>query len=202
MTKRTTRQRSPGPQVDEVGHLDETLTEVTSTTAATLKKYRYHIVVAVAVVSLVVVGLAGVVAIQESNLTSENERLWNLLQSPAAQKAGVSLEALEELLADARESTVERYVVKSVGEYLLRRAVEDPDDATSTTNGVPKEQAYTRALALTNEAKTRFPDDADIQSWAGGVLSKLEGEHDTSWMPPSPRYTLPAPGVQSETKDS
>jgi hypothetical protein len=167
-----------------------------------LKKYRYHIVVAVAVVSLVVVGLAGVVAIQESNLSSESERLWNLLQSPASQKAGVSLEALEGLLTDAQGSIVERYVVKSVGEYLLRRAVEDPDDATSKTNGVPKEQANTRALALTNEAKTRFPDDADIQTWADGVQSKLEGEHDTSWIPPSPRYTLPAPRVQSETKDT
>lgn len=199
MTKRTTRQSSPGPQVDEVGHLDETLTEVTSTTAATLKKYRYHIGVAVAVVSLVVVGVAGVVAIQESKLTSESERLWNLLQSPAAQKAGVSLEALEGLLADVRESTVERYVVKSIGEYLVRRAVEDSDDAT---NGVPKEQAYTRALALTDDAETRFPDDADIKRWARGVQSKLKGEHDTSWMPPSAQYTLPAPGVQSETKDS
>ena len=84
----------------------------------------------------------------------------------------------------------------------MRRAVEDPDDPTSTTKGVPKEQAYTRALALTNDAKTRFPDDADIQRWADDVQSKLEGEHDTSWMPPSPQYTLPASRVQSETEDS
>ncbi len=201
MTKRTTRQRSPG-QVEDVGHLDETLTEITSTTAATLRKYRYHIVGAIAVLILLAIGIAVVVGIQESSLTGENEELWSLLESPAAQSAGPSLEAIEGLLADAQGTTVERYVIKSVGEYLLLRAVADPDDTKTAPAGVPKDQAYQKALALASEARTRFPDDADVGKWAEGLQSKLEGERDTSWMPPSPKYRLPAPKVPSGSQDS
>ena len=141
MSKRTTRQRSPGPRTDDVGHLDETLTEFTSTTAVTLKKYRYHIVAVVAVVSLLIVGIAGVVALQEGSLTRENEQLWEVLLGPTARQAGASLESLDGLLADARGTIADRYVVKSVGEYLLARATEDPDDETSAPSGVPREEA-------------------------------------------------------------
>lgn len=199
MTKRTSRQ--PPGQVEDIGHLDETLTEITSTTAATLKKYRYPILGAIGVVSLIAVGIAVGVGIHERGLTSENEALWSLLQSPAAESAGPSLGAIDGLLEDARGTLAERYIVKSVGEYLLFRAVADPEDATATA-GVPKEQAYQRALALASEARTRFPDDADIQKWAGSMQAKLEGEHDTAWMPPSPEYRLPAPTAPAGSQDS
>lgn len=197
MTKKTTRRRSPGTPVDEVGHLDETLTEVTTTTAATLKKYRYHMVATVALVSLIIVGIAGAVALQEGGVVSKNRELWNLLQSPAAQKAGPSLEAIDQLLTDARDSTAERYIIKSVGDYLLSRAIADSDE---TTSGVSKEQARTRALALASDAAARYLDDEDLQSWADSLEKKLEGEWDTSWIPPNPRYALPS--VSAETKDS
>ena len=119
MTKRTSRQ--PPGQVEDIGHLDETLTEITSTTAATLKKYRYPILGAIGVVSLIAVGIAVGVGIHERGLTSENEALWSLLQSPAAESAGPSLGAIDGLLEDARGTLAERYIVKSVGEYLGRK---------------------------------------------------------------------------------
>lgn len=198
MAKRSTRRTPRGPQVDEVTRLDETLTEVTSTTAATLKKYRYHVVAAAAVVALLVCGIASISWFRESALTSENQALWNLVLSPAAQEDSPGLDALEGLLADARGSAAERYIMKSVGEYLARRAVEEPDDSSAET--ISREDAQKRALELAGEVRTRFPDDADLQTWADGVEKRLEGERDTSWLPSSPRYELPAPPVQSTSQ--
>lgn len=202
MAKRTTRRHGPGPQVDEVGHLEEALTDVTSTTAAAFKKYRYHIVAAVAVLTILIVGFSVVGALQEHNLARENEKVWTLLLSPAAQKEGPSLQALEGLLEDARGSEIEQYVVKTVGEHLARRAAEEATDATPAAGGVPKEEAYQRVLELARDVKTRFRDDADLQKWAEGVQKKLEGEHDTSWLPASPKYALPLPAPRAPSGKS
>lgn len=209
MAKRTPRRTTSGPPVDEVTRLDEKLTEVTSTAAATLKKYRYHIVAAVVVLILLVGGIASITWMRERSLTKENQALWNLVLSPEAQKDGPTLEALERLIEDARGTEVERYVLKSVGEYLAQRAVEDENEDVSSAAKISREDAYRKALELASEVRTRFPDDKeddkDLQTWADGVEKKLKGEHDTSWLPSSPKYDLPAPPAppaQSGTQGS
>ncbi len=199
MTKRTGR-RNPR-QSAEVTQLDETLAEVTTSTVATLKKYRYHIGVGVVVLALLMGGFAGYAALHESGLNSRNEKLWTLVLSPSAQEGdfGVSLETLDALLTDARGTAVERYVVKSVGEYLTAKAVEkdaspaEIETSGSATSGIGKEDAFKKAMALAGEYKDKFPHDRDMQTWAAGVQKRLEGERDKSWLPPSPKYKLPVP---------
>lgn len=198
MTKRAGRRHPPHRQSAEATQLDETLTEVTTTTVATLKKYRYHIVGGVIVLALIMGGFAGYVAFHESGLNAKNEALWTLLLSPSAQERdlGVSLETLDALLTDARGTTVERYVVKSVGEYLTAKAVEkeaENETSRSATSGIGKEDALKKAMTLAGEARDKFPDDRDMRTWAAGVQKRLEGEQDKSWLPPSPKYKLPVP---------
>ncbi|MCH2375187.1 MAG: hypothetical protein MK538_13450 [Planctomycetes bacterium] len=194
MAKRTAQQTAP-TQTDNEAGLDQTLSDAGSSASDFMKKYRFHslalLVALVATTALYV----GVISINEAGLTRHNADLWNFIMSPAAQEYhNVTIEQLDALAAEARDSESDRFVLKSIGEYLFSLVeASSVDGATEKPNAISADVARTKALAIADEALNRFGDDNDMVTWASGVKAKLENTGDAPWLPKSPDFTLPSP---------
>jgi hypothetical protein len=214
------RKRAAKPPVKtgnpEVSHLDQQLTEVTRAAVAQAKRWRNAIVLGLAILILGAAAYTIVGALAESQVKGFNERLFHLVDSSTAQKDDhvVDRAEVDRLLEDVRGKTSEAYVVRRLTDYFLGKAEQlarkkEPSiaaapgsvlPATTPVNPADIEAHWDQALRLADQAAQRFPDDAEIQTWAVKVKSRIEGERKKDWLPKGWKYTLPQPqSVPSET---
>lgn len=220
MKKQSERQvKDPGPEV-KVGHLEETLTQFTNTTAQRLKKWKIPLLTLLVLVVAVRLGYFIVDRLTESRDLQFAERQYQLFESPATQKEEYEADSakVEELLADVAGKKEEKFVAKAAVNYFLSEAeksleksenlkskgsltllTEPPADKPSEKTDAEKaaaalraEKARDQALKIAEDTAKRHTDDLDIQSWALSVKARIEGERSKkSWLPAGRKYTLP-----------
>jgi hypothetical protein len=205
--KKQSARQEKAPGDAKVGHLEETLTQFTNTTAQRLKRWKTPLITLI--VLLAVVRLAYYLAdsFRESSDVQIAEREYELFGSQAAQKDdyeadGAKVQALLDEVAGKKE---EKFVAKAAVDYYLDRAerLTQKSKASSAEKGSQEkpaegaetaaqaEKARDRALKIAAETAKRHTDDMDIQSWALAVKARVEGERNKSWLPPGRKYTFP-----------
>ena len=208
---------TPG-RPENVSHLDEKLTEITTSAADRLKKWSIPLIAIVSAVVLIALAAWIVSSIKEGRTEDVNRRLYELVQSPRAQEEDYTppAGALEELLSDVRGSRGGRPVLKAVVDFYLAKAdaaiakrddaLKPPPATTDTTDEkTPPEPAspktpnvaelsasiqawQDKALQVVEAAAAGYRDDGDIQLWAIAVKAKVEGDRKQNWLPPGRKY--------------
>lgn len=202
---------SPSPGADQgsepVAHLDEKLTEITTSAAETLKKWRTPLLAVFAAVVIGIIAYSIYGALAESRASGINETLYALFESSAATEEGYSPPESEvQALLDASRGTAEeRIVAKKVATFFMKQAdalepkaepsasigpgASEPGaakpEAPAKSPEVAARQAalWDKALALAEATLKDYPDDWDVQYWASALKTRIEASKVTSWMP-------------------
>ena len=218
MKKQSARQDKPLGRDEQVGHLEDTLTELTNTTAQRLKRWRTPLltVVVLGILVWLVYNLAD--SFSESRDLQIAEREYQIFGSQAAQKEDYEPDSnlVPALLDDVAGKKEEKFVAKKAvdfyleqSEQLTQKSKAQADSSAETkapqaeaagqSNSAPgksellakAEKARDQALKIAEDTAKRHTDDMDIQSWALAVKAKIEGERNKSWLPPGRKYGLP-----------
>lgn len=199
----------------EVSHLENTITDITSSTAHTLERWWKPFVL------VVVAGLVGFLIYtliqnaSESKKEQLSERIYRLFQTAAAEEDTYKVDpaARDSLLSDVSGTTLAPFAYRTAVTYYLERAErmrqkakneseKETPPATGSTPPPPTppvsyaavaEEALAEAGRLVTEAKTKLPGDEEIQSWATKVVARIEGEKKKDWLPGKWKFALPPP---------
>jgi hypothetical protein len=204
----------PAQAGSEVGHLDKTLTEITTTAAQRLKKWRTPLIALAVAVVAIQVGIFAVRQARESRHVDLNQQVYDLVQSPESRKEGYVLDPsrLEKLLGEVRGDPLEGHVLRTVAQFYLERAANlkdraagrgslaaGPDAAPDPAAEGRVVEAFDRAVALAEEAARRLPADQEIQAWASLVKTKVAAEKEASWLKTKRKYAPPPlPGTPTD----
>jgi hypothetical protein len=122
--KQGARPLRPVHQGGDVGHLDEKLTEITTTAAQRLKRWRLPLIALAGAVIAIQLGFFLMRQTRESAQAHLNQELYELLQSPESRKDGYVLDEarLAKLLADVRGQPLEAFVYRAAVRFHLDRA--------------------------------------------------------------------------------
>ncbi len=200
MAKQTGQAQHP-KTADDVGHLDESLSDVASSAVDKLKRYGPYLLGGAVLIALIMGAVTAIHSLGESSLAENNSRLWRHVQSSDARRsdAAVNLPEIDALVNDVRGSDAERYFLKTIGNFFLSHAERSGD--TPAAPGLPRDTARERALSLADRALESFPDDPDLRKWAEGVKAVLAAAADRSWLP-APEPEPEAPEEADSTADA
>ena len=219
MKQKGLKERAPA-EVEQVSHLDQKLTEITTRTAEALKRWR-HFFLAIVIVGVAAYGIYWITRISgESRKEYFNQEIYELFHSATARKQGYKLDKgrLDKLLQDVKGDPAEKMVLQDAIGWYLEYAdrerktqsipgFEEPEGPITITEAEARE-ARAEAARLASEAAARNPDDTELGLWAASVKRKVEGEATRPWqkdrrkyMPPAiggaPAGTPPSPGASS-----
>jgi len=206
MKQKGLKERAPA-EVEQVSHLDEKLTEITTHTADALKRWRRVII------ALVIVGVAGYGiyfisrASRESRREYFNQEIYELFHSSAARKQGYKVDRsrLDNLLADVKGDPAEKMALQeAVGWYLeyadrerKTQAIPGFEEAEGPISEAEAREARAEAVRIASEAAGRNPDDTELGLWAATVKRKVEAEASRPWQKDKRRYVPPVLGDTS-----
>ena len=203
MKQKGLKERAPS-EVEQVSHLDEKLTQITTRTADALKRWR-RIIIAIVIVGIAAYGIYFIAwSSRESRREYFNQEVYELFHSSAARKQGYKLDRgrLDKLLADVKGDPAEKMVLlEAVGWYL---EYADRERKTQSIPGIPEaegpisegeaREARGEAVRIANEAAERNPDDTELQLWAATVKRRVEAEAARPWEKDRRRYVPPVIG--------
>lgn len=109
-----------GPE--NVGHLEETLTEITSTTAKGLKRLQKPLLAVLLLIVCVGLLYSAMRAFESGRVEDSNVRFYRVFSGPVARGEEPDLKAVEQLLLDVEGLEGETYMASQVGSYLLTQA--------------------------------------------------------------------------------
>jgi hypothetical protein len=113
---------------EDVGHLEETLTDLTRSTAEGLKKYQMPLLLAVGAVVLIIAAVMVVRGIQSSRVEAWNTSFFFAFTQPVTDDKEPDLKAAETLLTELKGTESEVYFANQVVGYLLRKADESEEE--------------------------------------------------------------------------
>jgi hypothetical protein len=172
--------------------LDAKITQVFSSAARAIHRFRAPIIIAVSAIVAVVSLYLLFGWIQGSREEGLAMRLFQLVDSREAkqdQKAVLTAD-LDRLIQDSRGANIERYVLKSVTRSLLGRAYQSDADLDSTDLDILKEHSGESKVKEDNTeivkkieeyaqlGRERFPDDQDMQAWSSSLLERVKSERE------------------------
>jgi hypothetical protein len=159
----------------EVSHLDTTLTEITATAAEGLKKWRTPLIGALIVVFAGAIVYSILSAYAESQEKDSSERVYRLLQSPAAQKDDYNPDKaeIERLLQDVKGKRPEQFVLKSVVELYVGKA----DRIARKAADAAGEESKKPPEASTNAA-SGSPDSSSKEGLDPATKAQMEDYRD------------------------
>lgn len=207
-----TKQKKKPPQTtggqDDTGHLETTLEDLTSTTAATFKKYSKPVVAVVVAVLIIALAIGATRAVQENQHDTVQARFYRLFSEPVANNASPDEAGLLAFFAEIRGEVAEVFMVKEWVSYQMKQAteLEKPSEASLSgglnltditappeVTGDPQKanQLRQKALTLAAELAARHSGNPNLQTWKDAVQKKVEAAANSSWLPVAPSYELP-----------
>ena len=202
MKQKGLKERAPG-EVEQVSHLDEKLTEITTHTADALRRWR-RVLLAVVIVGIAGYGIYFIAsASRESRREYFNQEIYELFHSPAARKQGYKpdMSRLDKLLEDVKGDPAEKMALQeAVGWYLeyadrerKTQAIPGFQEAEGPISEAEAKEARAQAVRLASEAAGRNSDDTELQLWAAAVKRKVDAEAARPWQKDKRRYVPPVP---------
>jgi len=192
VSKLTKPPTTPSKEVPPVVSLDTKITQVFSSAARGLHRFRAPIIIAVSAIVAVVSLYFLFGWMQSSREEGLAMRLFQLVDSREAKKdeKAVLTADLDRLIQDSRGAKIERYVLKSVTRSLLGKAYKSDADLDSTDLDILNEHSGESKVQEDNTeivkkieeyaqlGRERFPDDQDMQAWSSSLLERVKSERE------------------------
>ena len=202
----------------DAGHLDETITQLTSSTHTALQRYWKIIAMGFGMACLIIVCIQVLDAMASTKEESLHARLYRLTLAKDARDTSAlpDLKGLARLTREVQGTPAEKIVLMQTVAFLLQRANSfadearrqadfpaDPESVSEPESNPNPQESYDQIVTvtreMTTEAQKTLRDDREFDKWANDVLNKIDKDTNKNWLPPKPKYQLQPPDTLSES---